>query len=213
MYLKILQSFEKRGKKKKKTVDALPPGVNWWNCWLSLPHSCRTILVLSCELLALWVPRRVVCIFIVYLCIHALSISYHLNWLMCHYFLCGRLIAAVAAPVRAIYPERASFSQIGFNFKKGGEITSFLSLTVVQNLVQSQNTKTFRCSSKSPDNGGKFFISNTESFYLFRVGGGRENGRPCARGVYLSSCGPAISHSLTIRNTLNLESQHFFRFK
>lgn len=32
------------------------------------------------------------CIFIVYLRIHALLVSYHLNWLMCHYFLCGWLI-------------------------------------------------------------------------------------------------------------------------
>lgn len=41
-----------------------------------------------------WVSDLDVCIFIVYLCIHALLVSSHLNWLMRHYFLCGWLIVS-----------------------------------------------------------------------------------------------------------------------
>lgn len=115
MCLKILQSF-----KALEITD-----------WTSVLHSCRTIVVLSCEPLTLWVTDLVVCIFIVYLCIHAPTVSYHLNWLVCHYFLRGRLI--VRLKIR-------SFSG-RFPFKRA-EITSFFSPTVVQkNHVQSQNTK------------------------------------------------------------------------
>lgn len=100
-------------------------------------HSCRTILVLSCELLARWVSDLVVCIFIVYLCIHALPVSYHLNWLI-SLFPGWVVDCAVAVLVREIL--NRLFLSDRFQFKRA-EITSSFSLTVVQNRVQSQNTK------------------------------------------------------------------------
>lgn len=121
MCLKILQSF-----KALEITD-----------WTSVLHSCRTILVLSCEHLTLWVTDLVVCIFIVYLCIHAPTVSYHLNWLACHYLLRGQLI---------VRPKIRSLSA-RFPFKRA-EITSFFSPTVVQKIMYSRRIQNLRCSSK-----------------------------------------------------------------
>lgn len=88
------------------------------------------------------------------------------------------------------FPESLSLSaRIQF---KGSEITSFFSLTFVQNLVQSQNTKPQMFFKKSLDNGCKFFIWNTNSFYLFnwkRMG--------MTVRIYLSSCSLAIRRALS----------------
>lgn len=115
MCLEILQSF-----KALEITD-----------WTSVLHSCRTILVLSCEPLTLWVTDLVVCIFIVYLCIHASTVSYHLNWLACHYFPRGRLIVRPKKPL--------SFRKV--SIQTGRDNKPLFSDGCSKNHVQSQNTK------------------------------------------------------------------------
>lgn len=137
---KILQSF--------KTLEITD--------WTSVLHSCRTIPVWSCEPVTLWVTDLVVCIFVVYLSIHAPVVSHHLNWLACHYFPRGWLI---------VRPKSCSLSG-RFPIKRA-EITSFFSPTVVQKSCTVAEYKTSDVLQKSPDNGCEFFIWNMNPFYLF----------------------------------------------
>lgn len=100
---------------------------------------------------------------------------------------------AVAAPRNRFPGKKKKSLRLSQRIQfKGPEITSFSSLTFVQNLVQSQNTKTSDVLQKSLDNGCKFFIWNMDSFYLFnwkRMG--------MTVRIYLSSCRLAIRHALS----------------
>lgn len=117
---KILQSF--------KTLEITD--------WTSVLHSCRMIPVWSCEPVTLWVTDLVVCIFVVYLCIHGRVVSHHLNWLMCHYFPRGRLIVR---PKAALFPE---------GFQSNGLDNKLLFSDSCSKIMYSRRIQNLRCSSK-----------------------------------------------------------------
>lgn len=159
--------------------------------------------MLSCELLALWVPDLVVCIFIVYLCIHALSISYHLNWLMCHYFLCGWIDCAVAAPARDILKE--SLSSKIFNLKGRDNKLPFSdscskSCTVAEYKTSDVLQKVWTTVVNFSFETWNLFTCSTEKewapLHIQHL--------PFIIAAWLL----AMPYAPCIRNTLNLESQH-----
>lgn len=125
MCLKILQSF-----KALEITD-----------WTSVLHSCRTIPGLSCEPLTLWVTDLVVCIFIVYLCIHASTVSYHLNWLARHYFPRGRLIVRPKKPL--------SFRKVSIQTGRDNKLLfSDGCSEKKKKIMYSRRIQNLRCSSK-----------------------------------------------------------------
>lgn len=166
MCLKILQSF-----KALEITD-----------WTSALHSCRTILVLSCEPLTLWVTDLVVCIFIVCLCIHAPTVSYHLNWLACHYFLCGRLIVA---------PK--SFSLSGKVFIQTDRDNKLLFSDGCSKIMCSRGIQNLRCSSKK--SGQRRWIFHLKHGFFLPV--------PAKKRLDEASRGDLSSWSLAIRRALS----------